>query len=259
MLQPPVDIKEEIGLKPAKVKPSRNRKSFSRNRTHIGQQRRRARTISTCSDLTPSSPAEPTELPASEAPEGETPSVPEPEAIPPHVPESSPPHSSSPAPDRTRTGSKSYKTKKVGLASVDFLQRLQLKAIRDAFANSPFQHFVSEWVGEKQQDRGAVRTPEPAPERPLRISSDPEVLATQLNALPGMTCSPQVYSTPKHYVRFSSPFLANRSPTTPGVPTGRRRSRELPETPPTSGSCKKVPVEPPRPGLMNLNETFCIF
>ena len=101
---------------------------------------------------------------------------------------------------------------------------------------------MSEWVGEKQQDRGAVRTPEPAPERPLRISSDPEVLATQLNALPGMTCSPQVYSTPKHYVRFSSPFLANRSPTTPGVPTGRRRSRELPETPPTTGSCKKVRI-----------------
>ncbi|MEQ2211284.1 hypothetical protein XENOCAPTIV_020878, partial [Xenoophorus captivus] len=132
------------------------RKSFSRNRTHIGQQRRRARTISTCSDLTPSSPAEPVEPPASEAPEGEIPSAPEPEVIPSH------------------------------------------------------------WVGEKQQDRAAVRTPEPVPDRPLRISSDPEVLATQLNALPGMTCSPQVYSTPKHYVRFSSPFLANRSPTTPG-------------------------------------------
>lgn len=95
-------------------------------------------------------------------------------------------------------------------------------------------------MGEKQQDRCAVRTPEPVPERPLRISSDPEVLATQLNALPGMACSPQVYSTPKHYVRFSSPFLANRSPATPGVPSGRRRSRELPETPPATGSCKKV-------------------
>ncbi|XP_047245495.1 inactive histone-lysine N-methyltransferase 2E isoform X2 [Girardinichthys multiradiatus] len=212
VMQPPLEIKEEPALKLAKVKPSRNRKSFSRNRTHIGQQRRRARTISTCSDLTPSSPAEPVEPPASEAPEGEIPSAPEPEVIPSHVPESSPPHSSSPAPDRNRTGSKSYKTKK---------------------------HFVSEWVGEKQQDCAAVRTPEPVPDRPLRISSDPEVLATQLNALPGMTCSPQVYSTPKHYVRFSSPFLANRSPTTPGVPTGRRRSRELPETPPTSGSCKK--------------------
>eukprot|EP00066_Takifugu_rubripes_P022334 XP_011611600.1 PREDICTED: histone-lysine N-methyltransferase 2E [Takifugu rubripes] len=213
VMQPILEVKEEPGLKPAKVKASRNRKSFSRNRTHIGQQRRRARTISTCSDLTPGSPLEPTEPPANEAPEGEPPTAPEPETVSVQPPESSPPQSSSPAPDRTRTGSgKNFKTKK---------------------------HFVSEWVGEKQQDRGAVRTPEPAPERPLRISSDPEVLATQLNALPGMACSPQVYSTPKHYVRFSSPFLANRSPTTPGVPTGRRRSRELAETPPTTGSCKK--------------------
>ncbi|XP_072233623.1 inactive histone-lysine N-methyltransferase 2E isoform X1 [Leuresthes tenuis] len=212
VIQPLLEVKEEPGLKPARVKPSRNRKSFSRNRTHIGQQRRRARTISTCSDLPPGSPVETVEPLTNEAPEGETPTVPEPEAVAIQPPDSSPPQSSSPAPDRNRTGSKNFKTKK---------------------------HFVSEWVGEKQQDRGAVRTPEPAPERPLRISSDPEVLATQLNALPGMTCSPQVYSTPKHYVRFSSPFLANRSPTTPGVPTGRRRSRELPETPPTTGSCKK--------------------
>ncbi|XP_075886113.1 inactive histone-lysine N-methyltransferase 2E [Nelusetta ayraudi] len=213
VMQPILEVKEEPGLKPAKVKGSRNRKSFSRNRTHIGQQRRRARTISTCSDLQPSSPAESVEPPASEAPEGEeTPPLPEPEAVCSQAPDSSPPHSSSPAPDRNRSGSKNFKTKK---------------------------HFVSEWVGEKQQDHSVVRTPEPTPERPLRISSDPEVLATQLNALPGMACSPQVYSTPKHYVRFSSPFLANRSPTTPGVPTGRRRSRELPETMPTTGSCKK--------------------
>ncbi|XP_023808366.1 histone-lysine N-methyltransferase 2E isoform X3 [Oryzias latipes] len=210
--QPLIEVKEEPGLKPAKVKPSRNRKSFSRNRTHIGQQRRRARTISTCSDLTPGSPAETVEPLTSDAPEGETLPLPEPEAVLSQAPESSPPQSSSPAPDRIRTASKNFKTKK---------------------------HFVSEWVGEKQQDRCAVRTPEPVPERPLRISSDPEVLATQLNALPGMACSPQVYSTPKHYVRFSSPFLANRSPATPGVPSGRRRSRELPETPPATGSCKK--------------------
>uniref|UniRef100_UPI0037E95131 inactive histone-lysine N-methyltransferase 2E isoform X2 n=1 Tax=Semicossyphus pulcher TaxID=241346 RepID=UPI0037E95131 len=212
LMQPLLEVKEEPGLKPAKVKGSRNRKSFSRNRTHIGQQRRRARTISACSDLPPGSPIESVEPLTNEAPEGETPTAPEPEAITAQAPDTSPPHSSSPAPDRIRTGSKNFKTKK---------------------------HFVSEWVGEKQQDSGAVRTPEPTPERPLRISSDPEVLATQLNALPGMACSPQVYSTPKHYVRFSSPFLANRSPTTPGVPTGRRRSRELPETPPTTGSCKK--------------------
>ncbi|XP_068573412.1 inactive histone-lysine N-methyltransferase 2E isoform X2 [Cebidichthys violaceus] len=213
VMQPLLEVKEEPGLKPAKVKSSRNRKSFSRNRTHIGQQRRRARTISTCSDLAPGSPTESLEPLTNESPEGEMLTAPEPEAIPDEAPDSSPPHSSSsPAPDRNRNGSKNFKTKK---------------------------HFVSEWVGEKQQDHGAVRTPEPVPERPLRISSDPEVLATQLNALPGMACSPQVYSTPKHYVRFSSPFLANRSPTTPGVPTGRRRSRELSETPPTTGSCKK--------------------
>uniref|UniRef100_A0A3Q3G226 Lysine (K)-specific methyltransferase 2E n=1 Tax=Labrus bergylta TaxID=56723 RepID=A0A3Q3G226_9LABR len=212
LMQPLLEVKEEPGLKPAKVKGSRNRKSFSRNRTHIGQQRRRARTISACSDLPPGSPIESMEPLANDASEGEMLTAPEPESISAQAPDSSPPHSSSPAPDRNRTGSKTFKTKK---------------------------HFVSEWVGEKQPDRGGVRTPEPVPERPLRISSDPEVLATQLNALPGMACSPQVYSTPKHYVRFSSPFLANRSPTTPGVPTGRRRSRELPETPPTTGSCKK--------------------
>ncbi|XP_010774889.1 histone-lysine N-methyltransferase 2E [Notothenia coriiceps] len=210
-MQPLLEVKEEPGLKPAKVKSSRNRKSFSRNRTHIGQQRRRTRTISTCSDLAPGSPTESLEPMSNEGMEGEMPSAPEPESLPAEAPDSSPPHSSSPAPDRHRMGGKNFKSKK---------------------------HFVSEWVGEKQQECGA-RTPEPAPERPLRISSDPEVLATQLNALPGMACSPQVYSTPKHYVRFSSPFLANRSPTTPGVPTGRRRSRELPETPPTTGSCKK--------------------
>lgn len=101
-------------MKPAKVKASRNRKSFSRNRTHIGQQRRRARTISTCSDLTPGSPVEPVEPPSNEAPEGEAPAAPEPEAVSAQPPESSPPHSSSPAPDRTRTGSgKNFKTKKV--------------------------------------------------------------------------------------------------------------------------------------------------
>lgn len=210
--QPLLEVKEEPGLKPAKVKASRNRKSFSRNRTHIGQQRRRARTISTCSDLPPGSPIECIEPLVNDVPEGETPSAPEPEALAAQAPDASPPEGNSPVPDRCRSGSKSYKTKK---------------------------HFVNEWVGERQQDRAGVRTPEPAPPRPLRISSDPEVLATQLNALPGMACSPQVYSTPKHYVRFSSPFLANRSPTTPGVPTGRRRSREMPETPPTSGSCKK--------------------
>lgn len=109
-------MKEEPGLKPAKVKGSRNRKSFSRNRTHIGQQRRRARTISTCSDLPPGSPAESVEPVTTEAPEEEPPSAPEPEAIPTQAPDASPPHSSSPAPERHRSGSKSFKSKKVHIS-----------------------------------------------------------------------------------------------------------------------------------------------
>jgi hypothetical protein len=73
--QPFLEIKEEPGLlKPAKVKGHRNRKSFSRNRTHIGQQRRRTRTISACSDVPPSSPADGLGEPlGGEAPEGEEP------------------------------------------------------------------------------------------------------------------------------------------------------------------------------------------
>ncbi|XP_036813154.1 inactive histone-lysine N-methyltransferase 2E isoform X10 [Oncorhynchus mykiss] len=213
IMTPLLEVKEEPGLNkptPAKLRGSKQRKSFSRSRTHIGQQRRRARTISTCSDIPPGSPGELLDPLANDGPDVEASRDPEPEALSSHAPDTSPPYSGSPAPDRNRSGQKYPKTKK---------------------------HLVSEWCVDKQER--SLRTPEPAPERPLRISSDPEVLATQLNALPGMGPSPHVYSTPKHYVRFSSPFLANRSPTTPGVPTGRRRSRELPDTPPTSGSCKK--------------------
>ncbi|XP_045555920.1 inactive histone-lysine N-methyltransferase 2E isoform X10 [Salmo salar] len=213
IMTPLLEVKEEPGLNkptPAKLRGSKQRKSFSRSRTHIGQQRRRARTISTCSDIPPGSPGELLDPLANDSPDVEASRDPEPEALSSHAPDTSPPYSGSLAPDRNRSGQKYPKTKK---------------------------HLVSEWCVDKQER--SLRTPEPVPERPLRISSDPEVLATQLNALPGMGPSPHVYSTPKHYVRFSSPFLANRSPTTPGVPTGRRRSRELPDTPPTSGSCKK--------------------
>lgn len=50
--------KEEPATKPtpAKVNRTKQRKSFSRSRTHIGQQRRRHRTVSMCSDIQPSSP-----------------------------------------------------------------------------------------------------------------------------------------------------------------------------------------------------------
>ncbi|XP_053505790.1 inactive histone-lysine N-methyltransferase 2E isoform X2 [Ictalurus furcatus] len=201
-------VKEEVAQKAAKVSRNKQRKSFSRNRTHIGQQRRRTRTASACSDPPPASPGDALETQLmAETQDGETGAVPETEAPPSHSPDAtaSPPH--------TSPGHKYPKTKK---------------------------HLVNEWLSvEKQEQRVIMRSPEPVPDRPLRISTDPEVLATQLNSLPGMACSPHVYSTPKHYVRFSSPFLASRSPSTPAVPAARRRSRELSDTPPTSGSCKK--------------------
>ncbi|MFT7799629.1 histone-lysine N-methyltransferase 2E-like [Arapaima gigas] len=199
--------KEEPGTKlPAKVSRSKQRKSLSRSRTHIGQQRRRARTVSTCSEVPPCSPGDCPEPQPSELPEDPPQAAPEPEPMPAHPPDTSPPQSNSPVPPCRST--KYPKTKK---------------------------HLMTEWMVEKQEPPHEGPT-----ERPLRISSDPEVLVTQLNSLPGLTCSSQVYGTPKHYVRFSSPFLAGRSPTTPtGVPVGRRRSRELPETPAATGSCKK--------------------
>ncbi|PIO35594.1 hypothetical protein AB205_0062610 [Aquarana catesbeiana] len=55
---PQEPVKEEPVSKPtpAKISRTKQRKSFTRSRTHIGQQRRRHRTISTCSDVQPSSP-----------------------------------------------------------------------------------------------------------------------------------------------------------------------------------------------------------
>uniref|UniRef100_A0A3Q2H886 Inactive histone-lysine N-methyltransferase 2E n=1 Tax=Equus caballus TaxID=9796 RepID=A0A3Q2H886_HORSE len=85
-------------------------------------------------------------------------------------------------------------------------------------------HLVNEWLSEKNEKTG--KPSDSLSERPLRITTDPEVLATQLNSLPGLTYSPHVYSTPKHYIRFTSPFLSEK-----------RRRKEPTEN--TSGSCKK--------------------
>nr|XP_048692333.1 inactive histone-lysine N-methyltransferase 2E isoform X4 [Caretta caretta] len=85
-------------------------------------------------------------------------------------------------------------------------------------------HLVSEWLSEKIEKTG--KPIDSLSERPLRITTDPEVLATQLNSLPGLTYSPHVYSTPKHYIRFTSPFLSEK-----------RRRKEPMEN--ITGSCKK--------------------
>ncbi|NXJ60123.1 KMT2E methyltransferase, partial [Rostratula benghalensis] len=185
--------KEETATKPtpAKVNRAKQRKSFSRSRTHIGQQRRRHRTVSMCSDIQPSSPDvevtsqhNETENPALVAePETET-------VVTEMVTETE-------APALTKCPTKYPKTKK---------------------------HLVSEWLSEKSDKTG--KPTESLSERPLRITTDPEVLATQLNSLPGLTYSPHVYSTPKHYIRFTSPFLSEK-----------RRKKEPVEN--ITGSCKK--------------------
>ncbi|NWX99835.1 KMT2E methyltransferase, partial [Nothoprocta ornata] len=185
--------KEETATKPtpAKVNRAKQRKSFSRSRTHIGQQRRRHRTVSMCSDIQPSSPD--VEVTAQHNDPESAALVAEPETetvVTEMVTETE-------TPTLNKCPSKYPKTKK---------------------------HLVNEWLSEKSDKTG--KPTDSLPERPLRITTDPEVLATQLNSLPGLTYSPHVYSTPKHYIRFTSPFLSEK-----------RRKKEAVEN--ITGSCKK--------------------
>ncbi|XP_035380230.1 histone-lysine N-methyltransferase SETD5 isoform X2 [Electrophorus electricus] len=83
------------------------------------------------------------------------------------------------------------------------------------------KYLVTEWLNDKAPER----VEEPV-ERPLRITTDPTVLATTLNMLPGLVHSPLICTTPKHYVRFGSPFNPER----------RRRPLTVD---PAYGSCKK--------------------
>ncbi|XP_030632452.1 histone-lysine N-methyltransferase SETD5 isoform X2 [Chanos chanos] len=83
------------------------------------------------------------------------------------------------------------------------------------------KYLVTEWLSDKIPER----VEEPV-ERPLRITTDPTVLATTLNMLPGLYHSPLICTTPKHYIRFGSPFN----------PEKRRRPLNLDSS---YGSCKK--------------------
>ncbi|KAF2981389.1 hypothetical protein EK904_002941, partial [Melospiza melodia maxima] len=185
--------KEETATKPtpAKVNRTKQRKSFSRSRTHIGQQRRRHRTVSMCSDIQPSSPDVEVTSQHNETENAALVAEPETETV---VTEMV---TETEAPALSKCPTKYPKTKK---------------------------HLVSEWLSEKSDKAG--KPTDTVPERPLRITTDPEVLATQLNSLPGLTYSPHVYSTPKHYIRFTSPFLSEK-----------RRKKEPVEN--ITGSCKK--------------------
>uniref|UniRef100_G1SRL6 Lysine methyltransferase 2E (inactive) n=1 Tax=Oryctolagus cuniculus TaxID=9986 RepID=G1SRL6_RABIT len=185
--------KEETTNKPtpAKVNRTKQRKSFSRSRTHIGQQRRRHRTVSMCSDIQPSSPD--IEVTSQQNDIEHTVLTIEPE---------------------TET------------ALAEIITETEVPALNKCPTKYPKtkKHLVNEWLSEKNEKTG--KPSDSLSERPLRITTDPEVLATQLNSLPGLTYSPHVYSTPKHYIRFTSPFLSEK-----------RRRKEPTEN--ISGSCKK--------------------
>ncbi|KAM4722208.1 histone-lysine N-methyltransferase SETD5 [Rhinophrynus dorsalis] len=82
------------------------------------------------------------------------------------------------------------------------------------------KYLVTEWLNDK------VDKQECPIDHPLRITTDPTVLATTLNMLPGLSHSPLICTAPKHYIRFVSPFMPER----------RRRP---PKVDGTYGSCKK--------------------
>ncbi|KAM4022389.1 histone-lysine N-methyltransferase SETD5 [Anomaloglossus baeobatrachus] len=83
------------------------------------------------------------------------------------------------------------------------------------------KYLVTEWLNDKVEKQDSPI------DHPLRITTDPTVLATTLNMLPGLSHFPSICTAPKHYIRFVSPFMPER----------RRRP---PKVDGTYGSCKKV-------------------
>ncbi|KAM3620976.1 uncharacterized protein V6R79_004423 [Siganus canaliculatus] len=71
------------------------------------------------------------------------------------------------------------------------------------------KYLVTEWLNDKIPGGEKVHLEVPV-ERPLRITTDPTVLATTLNMLPGLSHSSLICTTPRHYVRFGSPFNPER-------------------------------------------------
>lgn len=71
------------------------------------------------------------------------------------------------------------------------------------------QYLVTEWLNDKTP-AGEKLNQEVPVERLLRITTDPTVLATTLNMLPGLSHSSLICTTPRHYVRFGSPFNPER-------------------------------------------------
>ncbi|XP_053572523.1 inactive histone-lysine N-methyltransferase 2E isoform X2 [Bombina bombina] len=184
---PQEPVMEETANKstPAKINRTKQRKSFTRSRTHIGQQRRRHRTISSCSDIQPSSPD------VEVSPQVDT----ENQAL------KEEPDNENPLP---------VSSVAVTTAEIEEVNDIETPTQNKCSAKYPKtkKHLVNEWLSEKHEKSG--KSGESLLERPLRITTDPEVLATQLNSLPGLIYSPHVYTTPKHYIRFTSPFLSEK-------------------------------------------------
>lgn len=87
------------------------------------------------------------------------------------------------------------------LCHISFLLHLCWQHWRVCFL---LQYLVTEWLNDKAEKQ------ECPIECPLRITTDPTVLATTLNMLPGLVHSPLICTTPKHYIRFGSPFTPER-------------------------------------------------
>ncbi|XP_075064869.1 inactive histone-lysine N-methyltransferase 2E isoform X2 [Mixophyes fleayi] len=184
LIQEPVKEEPVSKPTPAKINRTKQRKSFTRSRTHIGQQRRRHRTISTCSDIQPSSPD--VEIPPQQV-EPETNALAE------------------------ETANENTAVATVA-ATTDTDEVTDTESFAQNKCSSKYpktkKHLVNEWLSEKHEKPS--KHGETFLERPLRITTDPEVLATQLNSLPGLIYSPHMYTTPKHYIRFTSPFLSEK-------------------------------------------------
>ncbi|KAM6927631.1 histone-lysine N-methyltransferase SETD5 [Xenentodon cancila] len=71
------------------------------------------------------------------------------------------------------------------------------------------KYLVTEWLNDKIPTGEKILQDIPV-ERPLRITTDPTVLATTLNMLPGLCHSSLICTTPRHYIRFRSPFNPER-------------------------------------------------
>ncbi|CAL1608828.1 unnamed protein product [Knipowitschia caucasica] len=71
------------------------------------------------------------------------------------------------------------------------------------------KYLVTEWLNDKVPG-GEKMFQEFPVERPLRITTDPTVLATTLNMLPGLSHTSMICTTPRQYIRFGSPFNPER-------------------------------------------------